>query len=55
MENEDKKTDKDKWVEEGKRFRDSTLDYLTDNYLTLLLIGFVIAAFLGIKEGCNPK
>ncbi|MEI9959131.1 MAG: hypothetical protein WDM90_23095 [Ferruginibacter sp.] len=52
MDNE-KKKDKDKWVEEGKRFRDSTLEYLHDNYLTLLLIGFAIAVFLGIKEGCN--
>ena len=53
MDNKDKKTDGDKWVEEGKRFWDSTLEYLHDNYLTLLLIAFAIAAFLGIKEGCN--
>jgi len=54
MDEEDNKSEKDKWLGEGKRFRDSTLQYLSDNFLTLLLIGFGIAVFLGLKEGCNP-
>ncbi len=53
MENPENKSEKDKWIDEGKRFRDSTLQYLIDNFLVILMIGFGIAVVLGIKQGCN--
>lgn len=40
-------------VTEAKRFYESTMRYLIDNFITILLILFLIAMFTGIKEGCN--
>lgn len=53
MENKLNNSNDNQVEKEAKRFLESTIQYLMDNYLIILTILFLIAIFSGIKEGCN--
>ena len=53
MENQEDQSSQNEWEKEGKRFLNSTLQYVSDNFIAILTIMFLIAIITGIRNGCR--
>ena len=53
MERNKEDSTKRAFEKEVKQFYESTLQYLSDNFITILLILFVIAMVTGLRNGCH--